>query len=352
MSETSELGESSFTDDASENRKRGKEQKYTEQESSQSQVENSDSQIEVIMFEGGKSCKVEESNKLAGAQNYTVWKIKMEAILRRERLWDLVRVKQNPVAYPVTIDGITYMSEERVQSEKQRARSSLILSVVDTLVGFIAGKDDPADSSELLRLMYNSGDQQQILFLTNKLFGLTLKEGSDINVFLTEASDLRTLGEEIPDRQLNNIVLNGLPSLYEMIIQGISYLQAPTFEEVIGKLITETHRMSIRRQKLGHEKALVVQFKSHAPQMFGGNFYRGSGRKGCGFLRLTQFILQASFQSRGPVLPLFQSPSFKQQPRGSSFSTQFTSTNPPQGSRPQHTAYGPSNFQAQNSVLS
>jgi hypothetical protein len=48
MSETSELGESSFTDDASENRKRGKEQKYTEQESSQSQVENSDSQIEEL----------------------------------------------------------------------------------------------------------------------------------------------------------------------------------------------------------------------------------------------------------------------------------------------------------------
>ena len=37
------------------------------------------------MAESSKPCEVGEANKLARIQNYDVWKIKMEAILKRER---------------------------------------------------------------------------------------------------------------------------------------------------------------------------------------------------------------------------------------------------------------------------
>jgi hypothetical protein len=45
-------------------------------------------QLAVVgMTKSSKPCEVGEANKLIGIQNYNVWKIKMEAILRRERLW-------------------------------------------------------------------------------------------------------------------------------------------------------------------------------------------------------------------------------------------------------------------------
>jgi hypothetical protein len=69
----------------------------------------------------------------------------MEAILRREKLWNIVETKRTISTFPVTIDSITYESEERLNSEKQKARSSLILSVADSLIGIVAGKRDPAD---------------------------------------------------------------------------------------------------------------------------------------------------------------------------------------------------------------
>jgi hypothetical protein len=39
------------------------------------------------MSEPSKHCEIGETNKLQGLQNYNVWKIKMEAIFRREKLW-------------------------------------------------------------------------------------------------------------------------------------------------------------------------------------------------------------------------------------------------------------------------
>ena len=46
-----------------------------------------------LMAESSKSCEVGESNKLSGLLNYYVWKIKIEAVLRREKLWSLVENK-------------------------------------------------------------------------------------------------------------------------------------------------------------------------------------------------------------------------------------------------------------------
>jgi hypothetical protein len=79
---------------------------------------------------------------------------------RREKLWAIVETKRSILAFLVTIEGIVYASNERLKSDKQRARSGLILSVSDSLIGNVAGKEDPADSWDLLRRMYNAGDQQ------------------------------------------------------------------------------------------------------------------------------------------------------------------------------------------------
>ena len=241
------------------------------------------------MTDSTKHCEIGESNKLQGLQNYTVWKIKMEAIFRREKLWGLIETKQSVSVFPTTIAGIDYPSEERFHSEKQRARSGLILSVSDSLIGLVAEKDDPADSWNILRRMYNAGDQQQILFLTNKIHNLSLSEGGDVTAYLMDASNLRNhlnaLGETISDRQLVNIVLNGLPRSFDMVVQGISYMPNPTFEDVMGKILMESQRMSLRDNKHGQEEALAVQFRPqlrphyrmHLPHQHASTQFRNRG---------------------------------------------------------------------------
>jgi hypothetical protein len=208
----------------------------------------------------------------------------MEAILRREKLWNIVETKRTISTFPVTIDSITYESEERLNSEKQKARSSLILSVADSLIGIVAGKRDPADSWDVLCRMYDTGDQQQIFFFTNKLHNISLREGGDVTTYLMEASNLRNhlnaLGETVSDKQLISIVLNGLPRSYDMVIQGISYMTNPIFEDVMGKILIENQRMTIRDQKLGQEEALAVQFCPNFSFNWGGFIRTAHARRG------------------------------------------------------------------------
>ena len=70
------------------------------------------------MAKNNKHCEVGETNKLSRIQNYNVWKIKMEAILRREKLLSLVKSKHAPVAYPMLIGGVTFQNQEKLDSEK------------------------------------------------------------------------------------------------------------------------------------------------------------------------------------------------------------------------------------------
>ena len=79
----------------------------------------------------------------------------------------------------------------------------------------MADKQDLGDSWDLFRRMYNAGIQPQIVFLTNKLYNLSMKDVEEVSTYLMEASNLRNhltaLGETILDKQLMNVILNGLP---------------------------------------------------------------------------------------------------------------------------------------------
>jgi hypothetical protein len=213
------------------------------------------------MSDSTKYCETGEPNKLQGLQNYNIWKIKMEAIIKREKLWNIVETKRTISVFLVIIDGITSESEERLNSEKQRANSGLILSIADSLIGIVVGKKDPADSWDVLCKIYDTCDQPQILFLTNKLHNISLREGG-VTIYLMKASNLRnhlsSLGETVSDKQLISIVLNGLPRSYDIVIQGISYMTNPIFEDVMGKILMENQRMAIRDQKMGQDGALAV----------------------------------------------------------------------------------------------
>ena len=83
----------------------------------------------------------------------------MEAILRRKKLWSLVESKKTSNVFLVSLGGVSFQNQGRLDSKKQRARSNLILFVADNL-SLVAGKTDPTHSWDLFRRMYNAGNQQ------------------------------------------------------------------------------------------------------------------------------------------------------------------------------------------------
>lgn len=69
---------------------------------------------------------------------------------------------------------------------KQRVQPRLIILIADTLIDIVFYHNNPIDAWNMLRRMFNAGDQQQITLLINKLNEMTIKEGSYIDTYLMD----------------------------------------------------------------------------------------------------------------------------------------------------------------------
>lgn len=74
-----------------------------------------------------------------------------------------------------------------------------------------------------------------------------MTEGSSIEDYTKKARELQnrlySMGERISDRNLNQIVLNGLPRSFESTIQTLTHLDPNmTFETLSASLFTEAHQ--------------------------------------------------------------------------------------------------------------
>lgn len=77
-----------------------------------------------------------------------------------------------------------------------------------------------------------------------------MKERRDISTYLKEVMDmknkLKAFGEIIANKIFINIIVKGMLQSYKMMIQGITYINQSTFEDVIDKFLTKIHQMTIR----------------------------------------------------------------------------------------------------------
>lgn len=59
------------------------------------------------------------------------------------------------------------------------------------MIGIVLQHNHPIYTLDMFRKIFNVGDQQQIILLTNKLNGISIKERGDINTYLTKAMDIK-----------------------------------------------------------------------------------------------------------------------------------------------------------------
>lgn len=209
-----------------------------------------------------------EGDKLKGLSNYYVWALKMRAVLRAEGQWAITEEEQSPTAFPVTIDGEA-LTEPQLKKKKMLAFRLLLLSVSDDLVDMIAEHSDPAKAWKTLKDQFHSGDQSQILTLMGQLQTLKMNEGGSVEDYLKRARELKnrlgSMGEKLSDRNVNQIVLNGLPRSYEGTIQTLTHLDATmSFDKLSASLLSEAHRREHRSQLLKDEEALAATYNKQA----------------------------------------------------------------------------------------
>ena len=206
-----------------------------------------------------------EGDKLKGASNYYVWALKMRAVLQAEVQWSIIEGKQRPATYPTMIDGET-MTEAQLKKKKILACRLLLLSVTEDLIDLIAEYTDPTAAWKALKDQFNVGDQSQILTLMGQLQSLQMYEGGSVEEYIKKARELKnrlsSMGERLMDKNINQLVLNGLPRSFESLIQTLTHIDPNmTFEKLSSTLLSEAHYCQHRTQQVGDDEALAASFQ-------------------------------------------------------------------------------------------
>ena len=139
------------------------------------------------------------------------------------------------------------MTEAQLKRNKTLACRLILLSVADDLIDLIAEHSDPAIAWKTLKDQFNSRDQSQILTLMGQLQSLKLSEEGAIKDYIRKARELKnrltSMGERLSDRNINQIVMNGLPRSYKSTIQILMHLDPTmTFDKLSASLLSEFHR--------------------------------------------------------------------------------------------------------------
>ena len=202
-------------------------------------------------------------DKFTGRNSFSLWQIKMKALLKQQGLWAPLSGKK---VEPVT-------TEMEVTEEK--AYSTILLCLADEIIIEVSGVDAAADLWSKLESLYMTKSLTKKLLLKQRLFALRMQEGTQLQDHLDSLNsillDLRNIDVKVEDEDAALILLVSLPNSYENFVQSfIGSKDTVSLEEV---------RSALHSRELRH-KASGSGTDDQASGLFvGGGKNFGKGKK-------------------------------------------------------------------------
>lgn len=202
--------------------------------------------------------------------NYQVWKFKMEMLLVREELWQVISEEKPEPVTPEWTRADT------------KARATIGLCIDDSQTSLVRRCETAKDAWKSLKDYHDKGSE---VYLLKKLTHLELAEGSDMEQHLQEFMDLlqriADIGDEIPKKWQVAMLLCSLPESYDALVTALEQrtCEELTLEFVKSKLLAEAEK---RRERSGGAaaaggKALKMEYHNRARG--GGNVTSGNINK-------------------------------------------------------------------------
>ncbi|WVZ00942.1 hypothetical protein V8G54_027011 [Vigna mungo] len=174
--------------------------------------------------------------KFNGANDFGLWKIKMEAILIQQGCNEALK-------------GESKMSDTMTQEKKKKmgdkARSAIILCLGDKVLREVAKEKTAAEIWVKLESLYMTRSLAHRLCLKQQLFSFKMSESRTIEEQIAEFSkivdDLENIGVKLEDEDKAVILLNALPKTFEHFRDALLYGkdQVITLEEVLTSIRTK-----------------------------------------------------------------------------------------------------------------
>ena len=151
-------------------------------------------------------------DKFMGRNSFSLWQIKIRALLKQQGLWALLAKKD-----PST-------NTAKMASLEEKAHATIMLCLVDDIITEIVDQDTAAGLWLKLESLYMTKSLTNKLLLKQRLFSLRMQEGMSLIDHLDQLNtlllDLRNIEVKIEDEDAALILLVSLPPSYENFVQS------------------------------------------------------------------------------------------------------------------------------------
>ncbi|KAJ4720887.1 Retrovirus-related Pol polyprotein from transposon TNT 1-94 [Melia azedarach] len=203
-------------------------------------------------------------DKFTGRNSFSLWQIKMRALLKQQGLWAPLARK---LADPIT-------AEMAVLEEK--AHSTIMLCLADDIITEVAEEETAQGLWVKLEGLYMTKSLTNKLLLKQRLFSLRMQEGMPLRDHLDQLNtillELRNIDVKVEDEDAALILLVSLPLLYENFVQSF----------IVGKdaVSLEEVRSSLHTRELRHKATGTGADNQAAGLVASGSYGHGnSGKK-------------------------------------------------------------------------
>jgi hypothetical protein len=214
---------------------------------------------------------MKSENKVDGASNFRAWKTRIDLILAKNKVLDIVKGK---IMKPKFKEGEEKEPQNIASMEKFKdvginAMSIIVDSIKGHLIPYISHLDSSKKMYDALTNLFSVRNIRQVMSLKNELRDMKMNNDNSITSYFVRISQLRdqlqAIEEITLEKELVNIVLNGLPKTWDALAASMNTRKEyPKFEELWTCCAQEESRINAKEkpQKKYDDQAFTTRFKN------------------------------------------------------------------------------------------
>ncbi|GJV61166.1 hypothetical protein Tco_1467266 [Tanacetum coccineum] len=161
------------------------------------------------------SSQIVNIGKFSGKSNFSLWRIKIRALLK-QGIWA-----------PIAGTKLAGVTDAKYKLQDEKAHSTILLSLLDEVIYEVTEEETAHDVWKKLETIYMIKSLTKKLFLKQRLFSLRMKVVSSLKEHLDALNlilmDLKNVEVKIEDEDATLVLLVSLPPSFESFVSSFVF---------------------------------------------------------------------------------------------------------------------------------